>query len=162
MIEYRTFCNSDPARIVALWNGCPLGRGAATGVSVDAFETLNFAQPYFDRHGLIVACDNGEIIGFLHAGFGANEDESALSYDAGVICAVLVHPSHRRQGIGRELLTRGEAYLREKGAPDDLCRPERTARSLFLWALRGEQPQRIFGIGRRGGPVFGGGRLRTG
>jgi len=116
VIEYRTFHNSDPARIVALWNGCPLGRGAATGVAVDVFETLNFAQPYFDREGLILACDGPDVVGFVHAGFGANAQETALSYDSGVICAVLVHPTCRRRGIGRELVSRAEAYLRSRGA----------------------------------------------
>ena len=106
MIEYRTFRNSDPARIVALWNGCALGRGAATGVTTDAFETLNFAQPYFDRQGLLVAIEGCEIVGFVHAGFGANADESALSYESGVICAIMVHQSFRRRGIGRELIRR--------------------------------------------------------
>jgi ribosomal protein S18 acetylase RimI-like enzyme len=116
VIEYRTFRNSDPARIVALWNGCPLGRGAATGVSVDAFETLNFAQPYFDREGLILACAGAEIVGFVHAGFGTNAEETGLAFDSGVICAVLVHPSFRRQGIARELVKRAEAYLFARGA----------------------------------------------
>ena len=64
MIEYRTFVNRDPARIAALWNGSPLGRGAATGIGVDAFETLNFAQPYFDRKGVILACDGDDVVGF--------------------------------------------------------------------------------------------------
>jgi ribosomal protein S18 acetylase RimI-like enzyme len=116
VIEYRTFHNSDPARIVALWNECPLGRGAATGVSVDVFESLNFSQPYFDRDGLMLACDGNEIVGFVHAGFGASADESAINYEAGVICAVVVHPSRRRQGIGRELVNRAESYLRGHGA----------------------------------------------
>jgi ribosomal protein S18 acetylase RimI-like enzyme len=116
VIEYRTFANRDPARIAALWNGTPLGRGAASGIAVDALETLNFAQPYFDRKGVILAFDGSELVGFTHAGFGPNADESALSYEAGVICAVIVHPNYRRQGVGRELVRRAEAYLRERGA----------------------------------------------
>jgi ribosomal protein S18 acetylase RimI-like enzyme len=140
VIEYRTFRNSDPARIVALWNGCPLGRGAATGIGVDAFETLNFAQPYFDREGLILACEGCEIVGFVHAGFGANADESALSYDSGVICAVLVHPSYRRRGIARELVARAEAYLRGRGSKDLYAGPSEPRDPFFFGIYGGSCP----------------------
>jgi len=140
VIEYRTFRNSDPARIVALWNGCPLGRGAATGVAVDAFETLNFAQPYFDRKGLVLACEGADIVGFVHAGFGANADESALSYDSGVICAVLVHPSFRRRGLARELVTRAEAYLRERGAQSIYAGPSEPRDPFFFGLYGGSCP----------------------
>ena len=140
MIEYRIFRNSDPARIVALWNGCPLGRGAATGITVDAFESLNFAQPYFDREGLLVACDGSEIVGFVHAGFGAKADESALSYDSGVICALLVHPSFRRRGIGRELASRAEAYLRGRGARTLYAGPCEPRDPFFFGIYGGSRP----------------------
>ena len=140
MIEYRTFRNSDPARIVALWNGCPLGRGAATGVAVDAFETLNFAQPYFDREGLILACEGPEIVGFVHAGFSVNADETALSRDSGVICAVLVHPSYRRRGIARELMTRAETYLRQKGAQSLYAGPSEPRDPFFFGLYGGSCP----------------------
>jgi ribosomal protein S18 acetylase RimI-like enzyme len=140
VIEYRTFRNSDPARIVALWNGCALGRGAATGVSTDAFETLNFAQPYFDRQGLLVAIEGGEIVGFVHAGFGANAEESALSYESGVICAILVHQSFRRRGIGRELLRRAEDYFRSRGATSIYAGPSEPRDPFFFGLYGGSCP----------------------
>ena len=116
MIEYRAFKNSDPPQLVELWHACELGRGAATAFSTDAFERANFSQPYFDRAGLIVAVDGSRIIGFAHAGFGCNEDQSALDRRVGVICAIMVRPDYRRRGIGRELFRRAECYLRESGA----------------------------------------------
>jgi ribosomal protein S18 acetylase RimI-like enzyme len=140
VIEYRTFYNRDPARIAALWNASPLGRGAASGLSVDAFETMNFAQPYFDPKGLILACENGEVIGFVHAGFGSNADESALSHDAGVICAVLVHPNYRRRGIGRELVQLAEAYLRERGAKKIQAGPSAPLDPFFFGLYGGSRP----------------------
>ncbi len=140
MIEYRTFANRDPARIAALWNSIPLGRGAASGLAVDAFETLNFAQPYFDRKGVILAFEGPELVGFAHAGFGANAEETALAYDAGVICAVLVHPNYRRQGIGRELVKRAEAYLREKGAKTFQAGPSAPRDPFFFGLYGGARP----------------------
>lgn len=112
-----------------LWNECQLGRGAAIGFTTDAFETLNLSQPYFDRDGLIVACNDERVVGFVHAGFCVNEDQTALNKNQGVICAVMVHPDFRHQGIGRELIHRAEKYLEKQGATSqvagafELCDP---------------------------------------
>src|SRR6185369_13147557 len=57
-----------------------------------------------------------EVVGFVHAGFGANASETALATETGVICAVVVRLDYRRKGIGRELVARAERYLRERGA----------------------------------------------
>lgn len=154
MIEYRTFRNSDPARIVALWNGCPLGRGAATGVSVDAFETLNFAQPYFDRQGLILACDGSDVIGFAHAGFGSNADGSALDDASGVICAVVVHPTARRQGIGRALVSRAEDYLRRRGAQTIHAGASEPRDPFFFGLYGGSTPAGFMESDRDAAPFF--------
>jgi ribosomal protein S18 acetylase RimI-like enzyme len=140
VIEYRSFCNSDPPRLVALWNGSPLGRGAASGISTENFETYTLSQPYFDPQGLIVACEGPEIVGFVHAGFGSNADESALSYETGVICAVLVHPGIRRRGIGRELVARAEAYLRARGATSIYAGPAESRDPFYFGLYGGTQP----------------------
>ncbi|QDT49584.1 putative acetyltransferase [Symmachiella dynata] len=116
LIEYRPFRNSDPPRLVKLWNACEMGRGAVHGITCDILDALVFAEPYWDSQGLIVAIDEGEVVGFVHAGFGPNESESALDFTTGVISMVMVHPKYYRQGIGRELVRRAEEYLRTKGA----------------------------------------------
>lgn len=116
LIEYRPFRNADPPQLVRLWNACELGRGAVKGFRCDILDAYVFAEPYWDRHGMIVAVSDGQIVGFAHAGFGPDETQSALSHDVGVICAVMVHPQFRRQGIGRELMSRAEQYLTSCGA----------------------------------------------
>lgn len=116
MIHYRSFRNPDPPQLVKLWHACALGRGAAEGFTTDAFELLVFSQTYFDPAGLIVACDGSEIVGFVHAGFGCNETQSALDKSIGVICVAMVAPRYRRQGIGKELVKLAEAYLTDSGA----------------------------------------------
>lgn len=115
MVAYRQFRNADPPQIVRLWNGSGLGRGAAQAVSCDEFDSLVIAQSYFDPAGLILAVDDGKAIGFVHAGFTADESKSQLSKKIGIICAVIVDPAHRHQGIGRELVRKAEEYLRDSG-----------------------------------------------
>ena len=117
MVAYRHFRNSDPPQIVRLWNGSGLGRGAAQGVSCDEFDSLIIAQSYFDPAGMILAvADDQKVVGFVHSGFVADETKSRLSTKTGVICAVIVDPEYRRQGIGRELVRHAEEYLRTAGA----------------------------------------------
>lgn len=116
VIEYRPFRNSDLPQLVRLWHECGLGRGAASGFRYEAFDRLVIGQHYFDPLGLIVACDGERQIGFVHAGFRSNSRESWVDCAMGAICVVMVDREHRRQGIGRELVSRAEAYLRELGA----------------------------------------------
>lgn len=116
MIEYRTFHNADPPHLIKLWHQSRLGRGAAYGFSFDALEAAVLSQPYFDPAGLILATQDGAVVGFAHAGFGVNKGRTALDQQSGVVCAVVVHPDFRRQGIGRELVSRAEAYLKAAGA----------------------------------------------
>lgn len=136
MISYRPFHNTDPPRITALWNTGQLGRGAAAGISTDALEVVTFGQPYFERDGLILACDGDRAVGFVHAGFGTTADESTLDRSRGVICAIVVHPEYRRQGIGRELLTRAEDWLRSQGA-ESITAGQSTGTDPFYLGLYG-------------------------
>ena len=116
-MAYRQFRNADPPHVLRLWNESGLGRGAAQKVSCDEFDGLVIAQTYFDPAGMILAIgEDQKVIGFVHAGFAADETKSRLSKKTGVICAIIVDPEFRRQGIGRELIRRAENYLRESGA----------------------------------------------
>lgn len=117
VVAYRQFRNFDPPQIVRLWNESGLGRGAAQNISCDEFDGLVTAQSYFDPAGMILAISHdGQVLGFAHAGFTADETKSRLSQKTGVISAVIVDPAYRRQGIGRELVRRIEDYLRQSGA----------------------------------------------
>lgn len=116
VIQYRRFRNTDPPALVALWNDVFLGRGAVQLRSATPLEFFIFAKPYFDPEGLILAIADGVLVGFVHAGFVANADQSALSTETGVTCALGVRPNERGKGIGTELLRQAEEYLVRRGA----------------------------------------------
>lgn len=139
MIQYRPFHNTDPPKLTELWNFARLGPGAAVEFSNDALDMLVLSEPYFDRRGLIVACDGKEIVGFAHAGFGANAAGSAPSTEAGVICAAVVRIDYRRQGIGRELVRRAEAFLRESGAREIYAGESGTRNPFYLGLYGGAE-----------------------
>jgi ribosomal protein S18 acetylase RimI-like enzyme len=115
-IQFRSFHNTDPPKLVKLWLECGLGRGAADDLTCDAFEQYVLSQPYFEKAGLIVAELEGNFVGYAHAGFGCNQSETSLCHEAGSICAVMVSPQHRRRGIGRQLVSHAEQFLRDSGA----------------------------------------------
>lgn len=139
MIDYRPFFNSDPPQLVRLWHECGLGRGAAKGFSYEAFDRLVLAQHYFDRQGLIVACEESKVVGFVHAGFRGNRTNDWIDTETGTISAVLVHPDYRRRGIGRELVAHAERYVRGRGATTVLAGPAPPCDAFYLGLYGGSQ-----------------------
>ncbi len=118
LISYRPFRNSDPPAICRLWE-CHNDVGSIMHpMSVMLFETFVLAKPYFDRAGITVAVDDDELVGFVHAGFGPNKAQDAISTDTGIICMLVVKNHPERKEIQRELIVRSESYLRGRGAID--------------------------------------------
>ncbi len=115
-MQYRSFNNSDPPRLHQLWHSCALGKNAAEGFSRDVFELFACSQPYFDPQGLILGFDGDRVVGYVHASFAVNGNESCLDKKKGILSAIMVHPDYRRRRIGTELVRRAEEYLRLSGA----------------------------------------------
>ena len=144
VVEYRSFRNSDPPAVLRLWHEARLGRGAATSITNEAFDLANYAQPYFDREGLIFATvsknDREQVVGMVHAGFGFTADGAAIDHSVGAINAIIVAPDYRCQGIGTELLSRAEQYLTERGAKRILAGPARGHDAFYFGIYGGARP----------------------
>lgn len=126
MITYRTFRNPDPPRLAEVWNASLVGPRAVPlnpPQSPGILEYFTLGKPYFDPRGLTLAFDDQCPVGFVHSGFAGSLDGSTLDHTTGVICTLVVLPSHRRQGIGGELLRRAEQYLIQVGAKTILAGP---------------------------------------
>lgn len=155
MIEYRSFRNYDPPEILRIWEEAELGPGAAQALSNDmSFDLINYSQTYFDRDGLIIATDGGSPVGFIHSGFGCAADGNSLDYSKGVICAVVVQPDCRRQGIGRELVRRTEEYLKGKGATGIQAGPSRSADPFYFGLYGGARPSGFLQSDEAAAPFF--------
>jgi GNAT superfamily N-acetyltransferase len=116
MLRFRTFCNTDPPAVTAIWRSRSGQPGFGQPVSVDLFEQLVFGKLYFDYSGLVIAFDDRFPVGFAHAGFGPNDARNAVSTETGVICAVLIRPESVSREVTTGLLQRCESYLRSRGA----------------------------------------------
>ena len=116
MIRYRPFQNWDPPALAEIWRTQTSLRGRLQAITPPLLEKHIFAKPWFDRLGLIVACDGARPIGFVHAGFGASDDHRDIDTRQGTICLVMAAPHERRGIILVELLAAAEDYLRRHGA----------------------------------------------
>ena len=118
LIQYRCFRNTDPPGLTEIWNESVTNPGAFSLRSTTPLEMCVLSKPYFDPNGLVVAEEDGRLIGFAHAGLGPNSAETDISVEVGIICALAVRPVYRRKKIGTELLRRSELYLKRLGAKD--------------------------------------------
>ena len=116
MITYRCFRNDDPPRLADAWRAAQLGPSAMQPMTTTVLEAGVFSKPYFDREGLLVAVDDGRVVGFAHAGFKATADRTAIDTSVGSTLLAVVVPHPAEQEIGDELLRRSEQYLRNRGA----------------------------------------------
>lgn len=116
MIRFRSFRNTDPPLITAIWRSRAEQQGLPHAVSPDLFEELVFARLYFDYAGLILAFDDDRPIGFAHAGFGPKDEAPGISTQLGTTCLMMLAPDSNETDVASGLLDRCEQYLRGRGA----------------------------------------------
>jgi GNAT superfamily N-acetyltransferase len=154
VIRFRSFRNSDPPRLLHLFRQSQPGRAFACPESTHALDLAVFSLPYFDPHGLIVAEDDGDVVGFIHGGFAFSADLSELDYSEGIICCVLVLDSRQHQGIGRELLARAEEYLRAQGARSIQAGQSRYKDPFYFGIYGGARPSGFLQSDAAAAPFF--------
>ena len=154
MIQYRTFRNDDSPALVDIWNESFTGRGTYNLRSPSPLELWVFSKPYFDPEGLIIAESGGRAVGFVHAGFGPNAEQTALSHETGVTCMIAVHPAFRRHDVGGDLLRRSEAYLRDRGAKELLAGPMRPNNPFYFGLYGGSDSPGFLTSDWAAGPFF--------
>ncbi len=132
MIEFRCFRNDDPPRLADTWRSADLGPSAMQPMTSALLEACVFSKPYFDREGLVVAVEDGRVVGFAHAAFGPNADHSAIDTAVGTTLLAVVVPHGEQELIGAGLIARSEDYLRRRGATTLLGGGSPAMRSFYL------------------------------
>ncbi len=116
MHTIRPFCNADPPHLASVWQEQPPLRGLVQPMTASLFEQHLLTKPYFDRAGLLVATDGDRPLGFVHAGFGADQQGQQLDRQLGVTCQLMVRRDLRDSNLADELLQASEQYLQSQGA----------------------------------------------
>jgi ribosomal protein S18 acetylase RimI-like enzyme len=117
----RTFRNTDPPAMAALWNRSVPARATARPLSGNDFDTHVVSKPHFDAAGLIVAEQDGRLVGFVHAGFGPSQRLDVphqLDCTFGTIAMLVIDPEADAadSALGPRLVAEGREYLRRRGA----------------------------------------------
>jgi ribosomal protein S18 acetylase RimI-like enzyme len=95
------------------------------------------------KSAVLVAEDGGQVIGYSWITV-EGYDYKALRGPAGVLQDVIVDPSHRGRGVGRQLLNAALAYLQSRGvAQVVLSTAERNLAAQKLFASAGFRPTMI-------------------
>jgi ribosomal protein S18 acetylase RimI-like enzyme len=88
---------------------------------VHELDSHALGKANFEASGLIVAEDDGRIVGFVHAGFGPDLPIDPmrpldLSYEVGTVAMLIVEPDGEDPRLVADLLAAAERYLRGRGA----------------------------------------------
>jgi ribosomal protein S18 acetylase RimI-like enzyme len=134
MLCYRTFRNTDPPAVAAIWRSRAGRPGLVQPVSTAMLEQFVFGKLYFDYRGMVLAFAGQEPVGLGHAAFGPNPLRSGISEKTGVISLLLVRPEYEQGEVAGELLTRCEAYLFDRGAEAIFAGATRPI-APFYWGL---------------------------
>ncbi len=114
--HFRPFRNADPPLIAEIWRDQPPQCGLMQPATPAILEQLVFSKPYFDPQGLILAFDGDAAVGFVHAGFGANDEQTDIDTTMGTTYQLMLRADHRNESLADQLLRRAEDYLRGRGA----------------------------------------------
>jgi ribosomal protein S18 acetylase RimI-like enzyme len=119
-------------------------------VSAALLEQFVFSKPYFDPAGLIVVLDGQQAVGFVHAGFGPNDTETAIDPQLGTTYLLMLRSEFRDDVLADELLSRSEAYLQERGAKVTYAGGIRPLNGFYLGLYGGSELPGVMG----GDPVL--------
>jgi ribosomal protein S18 acetylase RimI-like enzyme len=119
--RFRPFRNSDPPALVKLWNRTVPESGTARPLRVHELDTHAFGTVNFDAAGLIVAEQDGRIVGYVHAGFGPDLPVPStppfqLCHELGSICLFAMEPELEDPEVASGLILAAERYLSARGA----------------------------------------------
>lgn len=155
MVRFRSFQNTDPPHLASIWNEAFPGRAAYLLRNSAPMDRWLFSKPYFDAKGLIVAEDEDKFpVGFIHAGFGPDPTRARLDHSIGVTCILALRYSHRKQGIGKELLRRSEEYLISRGAKTLIAGSQRPYNPFYFGLYGGSDSPGFLAADVDAGPFF--------
>jgi ribosomal protein S18 acetylase RimI-like enzyme len=118
----RTHHEFDPERFFAVSPQTEQGYGGFLGSQLKEPDVAVF-----------VAEENGEVIGYTYAGV-EGYDYMSLRGPAGVLHDIVVDPTRRKSGVGRQLLERALAFLKSHNVP----------RVVLSTAVKNAPAQRLF------------------
>jgi ribosomal protein S18 acetylase RimI-like enzyme len=119
VIRFRAFRNGDPPALAGLWNRGLPEREVVRPLAAHEFNELILTRLHFEAEGLILAEDDGRLVGFAHAAFGpesATGPSHRIDRTMGTVAMLVVDPDRDDPALEQALFAEAEAYLRRRGA----------------------------------------------
>jgi ribosomal protein S18 acetylase RimI-like enzyme len=119
VIRFRAFRNGDPPALAELWNRGIPERGVVRPLNPHEFDEKILGRLHFEADGLILAEDEGQLVGFVHAGFGPESPAGPshrIDRELGTIAMLVVDPGRDDPDIEGGLVFQAESYLAGRGA----------------------------------------------
>ncbi|MCA9133323.1 MAG: GNAT family N-acetyltransferase [Planctomycetales bacterium] len=101
---------TDVAALCRVWNAHYAELGHECLIDPLRFELCSLAKPYFRAEDLLLAEQEGRVVGFLHMGQVGNADLSDASAGEAAIAALCVEPGEDERAIGGLLLAAAEKH----------------------------------------------------
>ena len=126
--------NFDPAAdrkvVMELWNQCL----AADPITDDIYDGQIMGDPNLDPEGCPVAEVDGRLVGFAISSVRRTpNDGRGYELDRGWITVFMVHPEHRRRGIGSALIEKCVSFIKSKRRS-----------TIYVCGLTGSSPKYFF------------------
>ena len=139
MIRFRAFRNGDPPALADLWNRGVPEREVVRPLAAHEFDERVFSKLHFESAGVILAEDEGRLVGFVHAGFGpvsTNGPSHRLDRELGTVAMLVVDPDVDDPSLEQGLFAEAEKYLFSRGAKV-LYAGGQIELSSFYWGIYG-------------------------
>jgi ribosomal protein S18 acetylase RimI-like enzyme len=102
--------------LAEIWRSQPPQRGILQPLSPPLLEMAVFSKMHFDRQGLLIAERDGIPIGFAHAGFGPNDEGTAIDTSLSTTHVLMLRGGKPEGSLASDLLHASEAYQRSRGS----------------------------------------------
>ena len=113
-VKIRTFRNTDVAQLCDVWNAHNSVLGPECTIDLLRLELCSLAKPFFCEADLLVAEQEGSVVGWIHLAGLPNEDLSDLEPGAGAIAALCVVPGGDEDQTAAELLKAADQIFAER------------------------------------------------
>jgi len=116
VIHCRPFRNADPPALSRIWNAEPPVADMIQPLKLLHWDRFVLSKPYFTSSGLLLALRDDRAVGFVHASLqGSLATGNGAADRHGALSMLHVVPDGEDCLIARQLIERGESFLREQG-----------------------------------------------
>ncbi len=151
MLTIRPFRNSDPPLLLALWTQSRNrdSRAELIPLSEKIIQMQTLGPPFFDRRSIMLAFQDRQPVGYVHATLGPSSDGSDLDHQTGQICFVAVDPSVAPEvadsvSVTKALLQAAETYLIGLGCKEIFGGSPRPCAPFYTGFFGGAEPIGFF------------------